>query len=110
MNERATVSSSRSIMARVVTIKSLIDKVALVESVQSELALQVAALEAQLDAITRKMKDVVIKDSVILDGDILSRLPMTRLQALDAGHDLQVGRRGGVFYMSKSGNKVYVKK
>lgn len=66
------------------------------------LTAEFAELVSQLAAVTLASKDLVASRE--------ARVALTRQQAEDAGHVINIGPKGGVFYLSKSGSKVYVKK
>lgn len=93
-----------------------------VDARQTIIQTLVASID-RLDKLTSHMEDMVAvmqRCSIVCDQLIkreeavtareeeIGRIVRTRKQAMDAGMTIHIGERGGNYYISKGGNRVYV--
>lgn len=90
-----------------------------VESIEDR---QEAAID-KIEKLAIRMEEMMSRIKIIGDSDELTKreaavtvrevaighIKRTKQQAVDAGMKIIVGKKGGLYYISKGGNRVYVK-
>lgn len=74
------------------------------------LLVQQEASVRQIDALAAQLAELIDALAAVSLERHSSRVSLTRKQAEDAGYVINIGPKGGVYYMSASNNKVYVKR
>lgn len=98
----------------------LIDKVDTLTTVQDVTTRKIDAIAAELAELMKQFSAISLSNIQLTEREKrvtereaaldAPRVTLSRQQAEDAGHVMSVGPRGGIYYMSKSNNKVYVKR